>query len=294
MNRTEYEHTLQDLLALPLLRVKEMLPEDGQQHGFDKVPSALELSHVQIRKYLEAADAALNQAVVDLPKKPETQVWRGLAAEQGTGRSAIAIHAAAPIRDGKLAPELTSKVMGNPATDPGNSFRAAIFEGKADSMVVLSGKFGARQPQGLQPDKFRVQTGGWYRVRFSVWGCRWNQGEIEPAVRSVIRKYIEYHGWQKPESWKPDEKQRWVGEPLPEARGARDGGEYRVLRRCRSSSRGASFAERKSVRVFRRAIAQADRARISRLAGAGREGVVSHDSVAWNRADEFGLVEWCA
>lgn len=29
MNRTEYEHTLQDLLALPLLRVKEMLPEDG-------------------------------------------------------------------------------------------------------------------------------------------------------------------------------------------------------------------------------------------------------------------------
>ena len=82
MNRTEYEHTLQDLLALPLLRVKEMLPEDGQQHGFDKVPSALELSHVQIRKYLEAADAALNQAVVDLPKKPETQVWRGLAAER--------------------------------------------------------------------------------------------------------------------------------------------------------------------------------------------------------------------
>ena len=59
-----------------------MLPEDGQQHGFDKVPSALELSHVQIRKYLEAADAALNQAVVDLPKKPETQVWRGLAAER--------------------------------------------------------------------------------------------------------------------------------------------------------------------------------------------------------------------
>ena len=36
----------------------------------------------QIRKYLEAADAALNQAVVDLPKKPETQVWHDLAAER--------------------------------------------------------------------------------------------------------------------------------------------------------------------------------------------------------------------
>ena len=35
MNRTEYESSLRDLLALPLLRVKEMLPEDGQQFGFD-------------------------------------------------------------------------------------------------------------------------------------------------------------------------------------------------------------------------------------------------------------------
>ena len=37
----------------------------------------------------------------------------------------------------------------------------------------------------------------------------------------MIRKYIEYYGWQKPESWKPDEKQRWAGEPLPE-RGVRE------------------------------------------------------------------------
>ncbi len=217
MNRTEYEHTLRDLLALPLLRVKEVLPEDGQQHGFDKVPGALELSHVQIRKYLDAADVALRQAVVEAPKRPETQIWRGLAAEQATGRSAIRIHSAAPIRDGKLAPELTSKVIGHPVENPG-FYRLASFDGKADSMVVLSGIFGAHQPQGLQPDKFRVQHGGWYRVRFSIWGCRWNQGAIEPAVRSVIRKYTEFHGWQnpKPESWKRDEKQGWVGDPMPE------------------------------------------------------------------------------
>ena len=40
MNRTEYENALRDLLALPLLRVKELLPEDGQQFGFDKVAGA--------------------------------------------------------------------------------------------------------------------------------------------------------------------------------------------------------------------------------------------------------------
>ena len=38
MNRTEYEHVLRDLLALPLLRVKELLPEDGQQFGFQTYP----------------------------------------------------------------------------------------------------------------------------------------------------------------------------------------------------------------------------------------------------------------
>jgi len=216
MNRTEYEHTLRDLLSLPLLRVREMLPEDGRRHGFDKVPSALELSHIQMSKYLQAADLALRQAIVRSPTRPETQTWRGLAAEQGTGRAGIAIHAIAPVRDGKLAPELTSVVRGNPVEDPGNTYRSAVFNGKADSAVVLSGKFGAHQPQGLQPDRFRVTTGGWYRVRFSVWGLRWNQGKIEPAVRSVIRHYTEYHGWRNPEFWKRDERQRWVGKPLAE------------------------------------------------------------------------------
>ena len=107
--------------------------------------------------------------------------------------------------------------MGNPSTDPGNSYRAAIFEGKADSMVVLSGR-SARTNRGLQPDKFRVQTGGWYRVRFSVWGCRWNQGEIEPAVRSAGCRYANTRLAET--ELETDEKQRWVSESLPE-RGVR-------------------------------------------------------------------------
>lgn len=213
LNRVEYEHTLQDLLALPMLRVKELLPEDGQQHGYDKTPGALELSHVQIRKYMEAADMALRQAIADAPDRPETVTWRGLAAEQDTGRAAIAIHCGAPVRNGKVAPELTSKVMGNPVEDPGNCYRAAVFDGRADSIAVLSGVFGAHQPQGLQPDRFKVKTGGWHRVRFSIWGLRWNRGAIEPARRSVIRKYTEYDG-KLP--WKKDERQRWIGTPLAE------------------------------------------------------------------------------
>ena len=42
MNRVEFESSLRDLLHLPLLRVKDLLPEDGQQSGFDKVGGALD------------------------------------------------------------------------------------------------------------------------------------------------------------------------------------------------------------------------------------------------------------
>jgi len=213
LNRTEYEHTLQDLLALPLLRVKEILPEDGQQHGFDKVPGALELSHIQMAKYLQTADKALRQAIVRSVEPPETAEWREPAARQWSGRGAIATHNAVPLLDGKLAPGLKTIVRGNPVDDPGNTYRAAEFDGEADSLIVLSSRLGAHQPQGIQPDRFTPKVGGWYRVRFSIWGCRWKRDGVEPAVRSKIRKYIEFG-----EPWVRDEEQRWKGRRLEEER----------------------------------------------------------------------------
>ena len=44
-------------------------------------------------------------------------------------------------------------------------------------------------PKGIQTDRFRPAVPGWYKVRFSTWGMRWERGEIKPAVRSAIRKY---------------------------------------------------------------------------------------------------------
>jgi hypothetical protein len=68
LNRAEYENTVHDLLgiALPL---KHILPEDTPLHGFDTVAEGLRFSQLQIEKYLEAADAALDAAIV-LSKRP--------------------------------------------------------------------------------------------------------------------------------------------------------------------------------------------------------------------------------
>ena len=189
MNRTEYEHTLRDLLALPLLRVKELLPEDGQEFGFDKVAGALDISPVQMTKYLQTADLALRQAIVRETKAPETKVWREAAVKQDTVRSAIAVHSVVPLRGRELAPGLKTHIVGNPEKDYGNTYRAATFQGEADSVALLTGVIGAHQPEGLQIDRFKPTVPGWYRVKFSTWSLRWERTRAVAAVRGLVRNY---------------------------------------------------------------------------------------------------------
>jgi len=62
LNRVEYENTVRDLFNVDV-SVRDMLPEDTISHGFDNVGAALNVSPVQIERYLEAADAVLNAAV---------------------------------------------------------------------------------------------------------------------------------------------------------------------------------------------------------------------------------------
>jgi hypothetical protein len=62
LNRYEYERTLNALLGTRV-EVAAGLPEDGMAHGFDNIGEALDLSPVQLQRYLEAAGKALDAAV---------------------------------------------------------------------------------------------------------------------------------------------------------------------------------------------------------------------------------------
>lgn len=189
LNRVEYQNTLRDLLKLPRLDVVTMLPEDAVAHGYSKVPEALELSHVQVRKYLDAAKVALDQCLVNAKTPPKANVWREEVVNLDSARQAISANHAAPLLHGKLAPGLFHQVQGNPTKDAGNSYRSAVFHGEAEGVALLDQKMGAHQQEGIQTDKFKVQEAGYYTVRFSTWGMRWNRGKIEPARRSIIRQY---------------------------------------------------------------------------------------------------------
>jgi len=83
INRFEYENVLRDLLHDPYLKIAGQLPLDGEVHGFAKVGTALDVSHVQVDAYLDVAEFALRRAL-DFPEtKPASTTRRFYAREQG-------------------------------------------------------------------------------------------------------------------------------------------------------------------------------------------------------------------
>ena len=83
VNRFEYQNVLRDLLHDPTLKVADQLPLDGEVHGFAKVGTALEVSHVQVDAYLDVAELALRRALEFPAEKPKSTTQRYYAREQG-------------------------------------------------------------------------------------------------------------------------------------------------------------------------------------------------------------------
>ena len=83
VNRFEYQNVLRDLLHDPALKVADQLPLDGEVHGFAKVGSALDVSHVQVDAYLDVAEFALRRALEFPAEKPGPTTKRYYAREQG-------------------------------------------------------------------------------------------------------------------------------------------------------------------------------------------------------------------
>ena len=84
MNRYEYENTLRDLLGAPWLQLKTILPEDGEQKRFNKIGEALDVSHVNMARYMQAAEYALRQAQPQHIDKPQAKTKRYYAREQSS------------------------------------------------------------------------------------------------------------------------------------------------------------------------------------------------------------------
>ncbi len=84
MNRFEYENSMRDLLHAPWLQLATMLPEDGELHRFNKLGEALDVSHVNFARYLQAADYALREVIAKEVERPTPKTIRYFAREQNS------------------------------------------------------------------------------------------------------------------------------------------------------------------------------------------------------------------
>jgi hypothetical protein len=89
LNRREYQNTINDLLGVNV-NVIDSLPEDGRAKGFDVIGEALSISGIQIQRYMEAAELAIN-AALNQANKPESTLQRATL-ESERNKDAIGKH----------------------------------------------------------------------------------------------------------------------------------------------------------------------------------------------------------
>jgi hypothetical protein len=171
LNRHEYENALRDLLSAPWLPLRDALPEDGEAHRFNKVGDALDISHVQMARYLNAADFALRQAIAPFADRPVTSTRRYYTRDQRswTGPMKFSVFNTAPER-------ATFPVLGFEGQPDVRRGDAPITVGTNDPVlrelegvgVVAS----AYEPIEPRWNEFKAPTPGRYKLRFmacSVW-----------------------------------------------------------------------------------------------------------------------------
>lgn len=164
MNRYEYENTLRDLLDVPWLQIREMLPEDGLAYRFNKVGEALDVSHVQMSRYLTAADYALREAMAKSAARPQTTTTRHYARDQRsfTGLAKFSVFNGSPER-------ATFPILDNAADVPALDGTGPMTVGSADparreqeAMGVVASAYEPLQPKF---NSFRAPVSGRYKLR---------------------------------------------------------------------------------------------------------------------------------
>ena len=72
LNAYEYENAIRDLLAVPWVQIKTKLPQDGEAYRYNKIGTALDVSHVQLSRYMSSADYAMREAMAAKLVQPPT------------------------------------------------------------------------------------------------------------------------------------------------------------------------------------------------------------------------------
>lgn len=176
LTRTEYENTLRDLFDLPGVRLRDELPPDGQVHGFDKNADALDLSHVTLAKYLEAADRVLDVAIATRPTAPKPIKQRVSLASSYIAQVILMNGDAVQLKDKKPDPDFPP-AGDHPPLDQAALQRKGVFRNGASVGVFR------HEDESFNPyfSEFVAIYPGRYRLTTSLWSFQWDKGKVLPA-----------------------------------------------------------------------------------------------------------------
>lgn len=190
MNRFEYENSVRDLLGAPWLQLAPILPEDGERHRFNKLGEALDVSHVNLARYMQAADFALRDVIARETARPETKTKRYYAREQGSfnRRVRYTVFNRSPERATfpLLGYEADLPVLQNPdqpftvgAEDP--------VKRELESFGVVASSY---EPIEIRFNNFIAPRSGRYKLRFkgyTFWAAIEKQHRRRPSREKISR-----------------------------------------------------------------------------------------------------------
>ena len=172
LTRTEYEHTLNDLLYIKA-DLGGIIPAENYSNSFDTVYSSQGFSPLHIKKYLEAADVALDSAI-HLSPEPEAKTRRFEFLKSKIIQKHLKEEKAKKEESFPIAGELDDAIV---------MFNTASYVYKLDQ---------------------HIETSGWYKIRAQVYRHQTddtviltlNAGDYNRGITNVL-------GWYDLETDKP-------------------------------------------------------------------------------------------
>ncbi len=161
LNRDEYQNNLRDVLKLPDLDIRDMLPEDRESHRFNKTSESLDMSREQLTAYLAAAETALRTALVTSNKRPQITTYRAVGTHLFPSYETFGNRQAMFFAKDGAAMNLTHQM----SKEDAQKFAA-------DESLELALFRSAHWPYFGYPKGFLAKVSGKYRVRFSARAIR--------------------------------------------------------------------------------------------------------------------------
>ncbi|HVV99952.1 MAG TPA: DUF1587 domain-containing protein, partial [Planctomycetaceae bacterium] len=200
LTRAEYENTVRDLFEMQGIALAGELPADGSAHGFDNNSDALDISHVNLAKYIEAAEHTLDYAIATRPVAPTVQKRRISLANRGGFVAHVIMNGDGVLLRNKQPDPEFPPAGDQPHIDQGAHERMGSFE--TGSTVGLF----RHEDESLSPYFIEHVTiyPGQYRVRTSLWSFQWDKGRVRPsrgteaARLSVVQLTGDGRGGQHP------------------------------------------------------------------------------------------------